>query len=116
VAVGHADRIASENYNQKLSEERAAAVKTYLADKGVKPELVKAEGKGESEPVTGESWAKMGPERASNKKLVSCLQPDRRVEIEVIGTRETSATGSSGNSGAGARHRSGAGQRTWCRA
>jgi len=111
VAVGHADRIASENYNQKLSEERAAAVKTYLADKGVKPELVKAEGKGESEPVTGESCAKMGPERASNKKLVSCLQPDRRVEIEVIGTRETSATGSSGNSGAGSSNGSGSGSR-----
>jgi len=111
VAIGHADRIASENYNQKLSEERANAVKVYLADKGVKPELVKAEGKGESEPVTGDSCAKMGPERANNKKLVSCLQPDRRVEIEVIGTRETSATGSSGNSGAGSSNGSGSGSR-----
>ena len=66
-------------------------------------QLVKAEGKGESVPVT--DCRKMGAERASNKKLVNCLQPDRRVEIEVFGTRETSATGStgavSGSSGAG---------------
>ena len=106
VAVGHADRIASENYNQKLSEERANAVKVYLVDKGVSPQLVKAEGKGESDPVTAGSCQKMGPERASNKKLVNCLQPDRRVDIEVFGTRETSATGGTGNaSGTGGTSR-----------
>jgi OmpA-OmpF porin, OOP family len=98
VAVGHADRIASENYNQKLSEERANAVKVYLIDKGMSPQLVKAEGKGESQPVA--DCSKMGPERASNRKLVSCLQPDRRVEIEVFGTRETSGTGTTSGAGA----------------
>lgn len=97
VAVGHADRIASENYNQKLSEERANAVKVYLIDKGMSPQLVKAEGKGESQPVA--DCSKMGPERASNRKLVSCLQPDRRVEIEVFGTRETSGTGTTSGAG-----------------
>ena len=101
VAVGHADRIASENYNQKLSEERANAVKVYLVDRGLSPQLVKAEGKGESQPVT--DCQKMGAERASNKKLVSCLQPDRRVEIEVFGTRETSGTGTTSGSGASSR-------------
>jgi OOP family OmpA-OmpF porin len=101
VAVGHADRIASENYNQKLSEERANAVKGYLTDKGVSPQLVKAEGKGESQPVT--DCRKMGPERANNRKLVECLQPDRRVEIEVFGTRETSGTGASSGSGTTSR-------------
>jgi len=106
VAIGHADRIASETYNQKLSEERANAVKVYLVDKGVSPQLVKAEGKGESDPVTAGSCQKMGPERASNKKLVNCLQPDRRVDIEVFGTRETSATGGTGNaSGTGGTSR-----------
>src|SRR5688572_26239752 len=98
VAIGHADRIASENYNQKLSEDRAKAVKAYLVDKGMREQLVKAEGKGESQPVT--DCRKMGPERGNNKKLVECLQPDRRVEIEVFGTRETAATGGTG-SGAG---------------
>jgi hypothetical protein len=42
----------------------------------------------------------MGPEKASNKKLVSCLQPDRRVEIEVFGTRQTSGTGTTSGAGA----------------
>ena len=101
VAVGYADRIASENYNQKLSEERANAVKVYLVDKGLKPEVVKTEGKGESQPVTGDDCKKMGPERASNKKLVECLQPDRRVEIEVFGTREVAGT-ATGGAGTGA--------------
>ena len=86
-ATGHADRIASEQYNQKLSEQRAASVKEYLVTKGVPAEKIKTAGKGESEPVTGNECAKMGPEKGSNKKLVACLQPDRRVEIEVLGTR-----------------------------
>lgn len=102
VIVGHADRIASEQYNQDLSERRAAAVKEYLVKKGVEPERVEAQGKGESEPIA--QCGKMGPERASNKKLVACLQPDRRVEVEVLGHREMAAgsqpseTGSSSSS------------------
>jgi OOP family OmpA-OmpF porin len=91
VAVGHADRIDNEARNQRLSEERANAVKVYLVDKGLAPEIVKAEGKGESQPVT--DCGKMGAERRTNKKLVDCLQPDRRVDIEVFGSRETSGTG-----------------------
>jgi OOP family OmpA-OmpF porin len=98
VAVGHADRIDNEQRNQRLSEERAQAVKGYLVDKGLDPQLVKTEGKGESQPVT--ACGKMGAERSSNKKLVECLQPDRRVDIEVFGTRETSGTGSSSGAGA----------------
>lgn len=88
VAVGHADRIASDDYNQKLSQARAEAVKDYLASKASNANRVTAEGKGESMPVTGEDCKNMGPERGSNKKLVACLQPDRRVEIEVLGSRQ----------------------------
>ena len=91
IAIGHADRIASEDYNQKLSEQRAEAVKGYLSQKVANASRVTAQGKGESAPVTGEDCKKMGPESASNKKLVSCLQPDRRVEIEVLGTRQVAA-------------------------
>ena len=86
VAVGHADRIASDDYNRDLSERRANAVKEYLVQKGVDPQRVQAEGRGESEPVT--QCSRMGPENAKNAKLVSCLQPDRRVEIEVLGHRQ----------------------------
>lgn len=114
LAIGHADRIASEEYNRKLSEDRAQAVKTYLAQKGFGEDKVRIEGRGEQQPVTGEDCAKMGPERASNKKLVNCLQPDRRVEIEVFGTREVAATGeqpaagaTAGQAGSGAGSSSG---------
>ncbi|MGQ0547338.1 MAG: OmpA family protein [Betaproteobacteria bacterium] len=93
VAIGHADRIASGEYNQKLSEARAQAVKEYLASRGFEDQKVRVEGRGEEQPVTGEDCAKMGPERASNRKLVQCLQPDRRVEIEVFGTREVAGGG-----------------------
>jgi len=104
VVIGHADRIASEQYNQDLSERRAAAVKEYLSTKGgVSQERVQAEGRGESEPVA--QCGKMGPENAKNAKLVSCLQPDRRVEIEVLGHRQvagdTPAGAGAGSAGAG---------------
>lgn len=84
IAVGHADRIGNDKYNQKLSERRAAAVKDYLVSKGVEANRVYAEGKGEKQPVTG---AKCGKSVVKSKKLIECLQPDRRVEIEVIGTQ-----------------------------
>lgn len=86
VAIGHADRIASDDYNRDLSERRAAAVKEYLVQKGADSQRVETQGRGESEPVA--QCEKMGPERASNRKLVACLQPDRRVEIEVLGHRQ----------------------------
>jgi OmpA-OmpF porin, OOP family len=85
--VGHADRIGSETYNAKLSEARAQAVKDYLAGRGATTNVT-AQGKGEAEPVTGDQCKKV-----AGKKLIECLQPDRRVEIEVLGSREVAATG-----------------------
>ncbi len=84
IAVGHTDRIGSDKYNQKLSEKRAEAVKAYLVGKGVDANRVYTEGKGEKQSVTGD---KCGKSNAKSKKLIECLQPDRRVEIEVIGTK-----------------------------
>lgn len=86
LAVGHTDRIGSDAYNQKLSERRADAVKQYLISKGVPANRVYTEGKGEKMPVTGDKCKNMGAENRRNKKLIDCLQPDRRVEIQVIGT------------------------------
>jgi len=88
IAIGHADVIGSEAYNQKLSVRRAEAIKAYLVSKGIEPNRIYTEGKGEKQPVTGDKCKKLGPEHRSNKKLVACLAPDRRVEIEVIGTRQ----------------------------
>lgn len=85
VAVGHADRFGSERYNQILSEKRAASVKTYLLSKGVGTNRVHAEGKGEMQPVTNAGDCN----GARSEKVIACLQPDRRVDIEVIGMRIT---------------------------
>ena len=74
VAVGHADWIGTDAYNQKLSERRAAAVKAYLVSKGIAANRIHTEGKGESQPVA-DNKTKEG--RAKN----------RRVEVEVVGTR-----------------------------
>lgn len=85
IAVGHADRIGKDAYNQKLSERRAAAVKDYLVGKGIEANRVYSEGKGEKQPKTTKEQC--GTSVAKTKKLIACLQPDRRVEIEVIGTK-----------------------------
>ena len=83
IAVGHTDRFGSDAYNQKLSERRAAAVKTYLVSKGVEANRVYTEGKGKKNPVTQPGQC-AGPK---SKKVIECLQPDRRVDIELIGTK-----------------------------
>jgi OOP family OmpA-OmpF porin len=88
IAIGHADTIGSAAYNQRLSLRRAEAIKAYLISRGVEANRIYTEGKGESQPVTGGRCKNMGPEHRSNAKLVACLQPDRRTEIEVIGTRK----------------------------
>ena len=83
VAVGHTDRLGNEDYNKKLSVKRAEAVKSYLVSaKGVDPSNVFVDGKGETDPVTGTTC------RGKGSKLIACLQPDRRVEIEIAGVRQ----------------------------
>ena len=89
LAVGHADRIGPEQYNEKLSAERAESVKQYLSQKGIDQQRVQTQGAGQSQPVTGDQCKGI-----RGSKLISCLQPDRRVEIEVRGTRETASIGS----------------------
>ena len=74
IAVGHTDSVGSDEYNQKLSMRRSEAVKAYLVDKGIDTARVYTEGKGEKQPVA-DNKSKDG--RAKN----------RRVEIEVVGTR-----------------------------
>lgn len=83
IAIGHADRFGTDKYNDALSVKRASAVKTYLVGKGIEPNRVYTEGKGKRQPVTKPGDCK-GPK---SPKVVACLQPDRRVEIEVVGTR-----------------------------
>jgi OOP family OmpA-OmpF porin len=74
IAVGHTDSVGSDAYNEKLSVKRSEAVKAYLADKGIDASKIYTEGKGEKQPV------------ADNKSADGRAQ-NRRVEIEVVGTR-----------------------------
>lgn len=76
IAVGHTDSVGSDAYNQKLSVRRADSVKAYLVDKGVEKNRVYTEGKGELQPI------------ASNKTAEGRAK-NRRVEIEMVGTRST---------------------------
>lgn len=82
---GHTDRLGTQAYNQPLSEQRAQAVKAYLVDSGgIAAAKVSAVGKGEGSPVTNAADC-VGNQ--PSPRLIACLQPDRRVEIEVTGTR-----------------------------
>jgi OmpA-OmpF porin, OOP family len=85
VVVGHADRIGTPEYNQKLSERRAIAVKEYLASAvNIPPDRINVEPKGATEPVTRrEDCRGKGGDDA-----IACLAPDRRVTVEVTGTKE----------------------------
>jgi OOP family OmpA-OmpF porin len=90
VAVGHTDKIGSLTYNLDLSQRRASTVKQYLVQTGgIEASRVFTEGRGETSPVTGESCKTLGKESARNSKLVSCLAPDRRVDIEAVGVRNS---------------------------
>ncbi|HET7199978.1 MAG TPA: OmpA family protein [Burkholderiales bacterium] len=80
IAVGHADRLGSDAYNMKLSVRRADSVKAYLVSKGIAASRVYTEGKGERQPI------KECKGDAKTKALIACLEPNRRVELEAVGS------------------------------
>ncbi len=81
--AGHADRIGTEAYNQKLSERRANSVKAYLVRKGVPAGRIMIEAYGESQPVTSKEDCR----GKRGKDIIACYQPDRRVEVRVTGEK-----------------------------
>ena len=80
--TGHADRIGSEAYNQNLSQRRADAVRAYMIDQGIEAKRIQTAAKGESEPIVSCDNVK-GMVNNKNRKLVVCLQPNRRVVVDV---------------------------------
>ncbi|AHG78493.1 porin OmpA [Mannheimia varigena] len=81
---GYTDRIGKEAANLKLSQRRAETVANYIVSKGTNPANVTAVGYGEANPVTGNTCDAV----KGRKALIACLAPDRRVEIQVQGSKE----------------------------
>lgn len=84
VVLGFTDRIGSEQYNLKLSEQRAQSVVNFLVAKGIPADKISARGMGKADPVTGNTCDNVAP----RAKLIECLAPDRRVEIQVKGIKD----------------------------
>ncbi|CCD29284.1 Outer membrane protein, OmpA/MotB family [Candidatus Glomeribacter gigasporarum BEG34] len=87
VATGHTDRIGTDKYNDGLSARRAQAVKAYLVHRGIDAKRTYTEAKGKRNPVTTGCNQNLKTQRQA---LIACLAPDRRVEVEVVGTKSAS--------------------------
>ena len=79
IATGHTDSIGSDAYNMKLSMRRAESVKAYLISRGVDANRIQTVGKGERQPVA--------PNKLNGKDNPAGRALNRRVEVEVIGTK-----------------------------
>jgi OOP family OmpA-OmpF porin len=84
VVTGHTDRIGSRDYNLDLSNRRASTVRDYLVSKGIPSGDITARGVGMDQPVT---TAQQCQGQVSDA-LKACLQPDRRVEVDLRATRD----------------------------
>ncbi len=83
--TGYTDRIGSHAYNMRLSTRRAESLKTYLVESaGIPAGKIAARGRDGADPVTRPGQCKG---TKATKALIACLQPDRRVEVEVSGTK-----------------------------
>jgi OOP family OmpA-OmpF porin len=87
--TGYTDRLGAYAYNMRLSARRAAAVKAYLVrTAGIPDDKIVARGADGSDPVTKPGKCR-GTRPTAN--LIACLQPDRRVEVDVEGTQDGDA-------------------------
>ena len=77
--IGHTDYLGSDSYNMRLSQQRAETVRNYLISRGVPANVLYAYGAGKTQPV------KQCDNRGNRAELIACLQPNRRVELEVNG-------------------------------
>ena len=77
---GHSDLLGSSDYNQRLSEKRAEAVRAYLVAQGTSEDKIEVFGFGKTLPV------KSCREQNGRRAMIECLAPNRRVQIEIQGT------------------------------
>ncbi len=94
IAIGHSDSIGSEAYNQLLSERRAVSVKNYLVSQGIPAGKVRAEGRGESQPVASNKTAEG---RAKNRRVEVTIYPVGYKPMPV--SKPAPVTGGAGQSG-----------------
>ena len=83
--TGHTDRLGSDAYNQRLSAARAETVKNYLVSQGASTNVIQAKSVGKSQPLT---TAEQCPSSLKPAALIACLQPDRRIEIAIQGSKD----------------------------
>lgn len=84
IVTGHTDRLGSLKHNQKLSEARAMKAKDYIVSKGIDAKLIFWEGKAFKQPIP---VTKFCDNKMSRKQLIECLAPNRRVTVEIVGTK-----------------------------
>lgn len=85
--TGHTDRLGAPSYNQRLSERRARAVRTYLAAHGLDAGRISAKGVGPARPITAAGWC----DGRRDARLIRCLQPDRYAEVTVVATAQAAS-------------------------
>lgn len=82
--IGHADELGSPAYNQRLSVQRAEAVKAYLVARGVPAAAIATEGRGSADPAVHCTEARRSAQ-------IDCLQPNRRVRVEIAVSKPVSS-------------------------
>lgn len=84
VVTGYTDRIGSPQYNMKLSQRRADSVKAYMVEQGIDGSRIETSARGEADPIVSCDTVK-GKASRNNKALIACLQPNRRIVIDLKG-------------------------------
>lgn len=83
VLTGHTDRLGTEAYNQQLGYNRARTIQEYLINANVPVREISFRSAGKSSPKTDGCF-----NEPNREKLHACLQPDRRVEVEITGINQ----------------------------
>jgi len=78
--TGHTDRLGSDSYNQQLGQNRAATVRNLLIQNGVNENAISVVSAGKQQPITNGCF-----DIKQREELEKCLQPDRRVSVEITG-------------------------------
>lgn len=81
--IGYTDRLGTDAYNYELGLQRAQTIQQYLASKGIPNNLISFASLGEKAPITDGCFGIKG-----KQSLHSCLQPDRRVTVEITGIKK----------------------------